>query len=235
MPIETSIGWADATWNPATGCTRGCPHCYAREMHHRFEKVWGYDFTPMLHEERLKQPYRWRRPRRVFVCSMGELFELDPVDVERVLRVCRENPRHRFLVLTQREEDLGRYSYPGNVWVGVTVTGAVDEHRIWRLVNDTNAAVKYVSFEPLLSNLRLDLDLCGVDWVIVGGRRRVTWPRPLPRFVPPQWWVELIIAEARRVGAAVFLKDNLEWPEAVREWPEAFSQLRLGAAMRRGA
>jgi len=223
VTIEKSIGWATATWNPATGCTRGCPYCYAREMHHRFEKVWGYDFTPQLHPERLRQPYRWRKPRLVFVCSMGELFELERGDVIKVLQVCEENPRHRFLILTKRAEELRRYHYPENVWLGVTVTGAADEYRIWHLVAGTNAKVKYVSFEPLLSNPRLDLDLCGIDWVIIGGRRRVTWPKLLPKFIPKRWWVKIIIREARRVGAAIFLKDNLEWPEKIREWPKEAS------------
>jgi len=189
-------------------------------MHHRFERVWGYDFEPRLHEERLKQPYGWRRPRIVFVCSMGELYELDSVDVARILRVCGDNPRHVFIILSQREEEIGKYSYPRNVWVGVTVKDAADEHRIWNLVNETNAPVKAVSYEPALGPLRNDLDLSGVQWVIIGGRRRITWPKPLPKFVPPREWIQPVIDEARRVGAAVFLKDNLEWPEKIQEWPD---------------
>jgi len=220
LPIEKSIGWATATWNPATGCTRGCAYCYAREMHHRFEKVWGYDFTPQLHLERLKEPFRWRKPRRVFVCSMGEIFELRRGEIIRVLQVCEQNPRHQFLILTKRAEELWRYYYPKNVWLGVTVTGVNDEYRVWHLVAETNARIKYVSFEPLLMPISGDLNLTGIDWVIIGGRRKITWPKPIPKFVPPRSWVSSIIAEARRVGAAVFLKDNLEWPEKIREWPK---------------
>lgn len=221
MTIDKRIGWAEVTWNPNTGCTRGCPYCYAREMHHRFEKKWGYDFKPRLHHERLKQPYHWRKPRIVFVSSMGELFELPREEVIRILQVIEENPRHQFLLLTKRAEELKNYHYPENVWLGITVTGAADEYRIWPLVATTNAKIKYVSFEPLLERTRNDLDLQGIDWVIIGGRRRIVWPNPLPKFIPPREWVDAIITEARRVGAAVFLKDNLfrEWSEQIREWP----------------
>jgi protein gp37 len=67
--------------------------------------------------------------------------------------------------------------------------------------------------------MRRSLDLGGINWVIIGGRRKVTYPNHIPKYVPPRAWVERIIAEARRVGSAVFLKDNLEWGEVVREWP----------------
>ena len=218
MTRDRSIGWAERTWNVATGCTRGCPWCYAREMHHRFERVWGYDFKPLFHAERLKDPYIWRKPSRVFVCSMGELFEQPRPNIEKVLQVCGENPMHRFLILTQRAEELKKYHYPDNIWLGVTVTERVDEDRIWILKN-TDAKIKFVSFEPLHGPMRRSLDLGGINWVIIGGRRKVTYPNYIPKYVPPRAWVEHIIAEARRVGAAVFLKYNLEWGEVVREWP----------------
>jgi len=220
VTIEKSIGWAEATWNPATGCTRGCAYCYAREMHHRFEKTWGYDFTPQLHHERLKQPFQWRKPRIVFTCSMGELFELSEDKVRAILSVCEANPQHRFLILTKRAEMLRHYYYPRNVWLGVTVTEAGEEYRIKHLVAETNARVKFVSFEPLQGPPSRWLNLEGIRWVIIGGRRRVSYPRHIPAFKPPAEWVETIIEEARCVGAAVFTKDNLGYRQVIREWPE---------------
>jgi len=219
MTRDKSIGWAEETWNPCTGCDRGCAYCYARDQHHRFEKLWGYDFSPRLHPERLGQPVKWRRPRRIFLPSMGELFALSREDVKKVLWVCETCYWHKFLILTKMSEELKNYRYPRNVWLGVTVTGGQDEGRIFDLLQ-TNARIKYVSFEPLLYNCRNDLDLCGIDWVIIGGCRRISYPKPFPKFVPPREWVEPIITEARRVGAAVFLKDNLEWNQPIREWPE---------------
>lgn len=219
MTIDKSIGWAECTWNPNTGCPRGCGYCYAREYHHRFEKVWGYDFRPRLHPARLNQPYSWRKPRLVFVSSMGELYALEPSEIRTIIGTIELNPRHQFLILTQMAEKLKHYHYPNNVWLGVTVRDAADQYRIWHLVAETNARIKYISYEPALGPLRNDLDLTGINWVIIGGRRKVTWPKYLPKFVPPKEWIEPVIAKARRVGAAVFIKDNLEWPERIREWP----------------
>ena len=220
MTRDKSIGWADETLNIVTGCRRGCTWCEARETHHRFERIWGYDFAPMFHRERLKIPYGWRKPRVCFLNSMGEVFsdEINDAQVNLMLHMAEDNPRHRFLILTQRTERIGDFHYPSNVWVGVTVRFSSEEHRIWRLVAKADAEVKFVSFEPLMAPMR-DMNLHGINWVIIGGRRKIVWPRPLPKFVPPHEWVEPIIAEARRVGAAVFLKQNLEWPEVVREWP----------------
>ena len=220
MTRDKSIGWAEETWNPCTGCDRGCPYCYARDQHHRFEKKWGYDFTPQIHKERFDDPFHWRKSRRVFVGSMGEIFALKDDSIWELLDIMANCYQHKFLILTKMSERLKDFVYPWNVWVGVTVTGAQDEGRIFDLVQLKRIKVKYVSFEPLLYNCRNDLDLCGIDWVIIGGCRRISYPKPFPKFVPPREWVEPIIAEARRVGAAIFLKNNLEWPESIREWPE---------------
>ena len=219
MTRDKSIGWAEETWNPYTGCNRGCPYCYARDMHHRFEKLWKYDFTPQVHLDRFDEPFRWVKPRRVFVGSMGEIFALSDYHVWNLLEIMDLNEQHQFLVLTKMSERIKDFQYPPNVWLGVTVTGSQDEYRILDLLQ-SKARIKYVSFEPLLYNCRNDLDLCGINWVIIGGCRRINYPKPFPKFVPPREWVEPIITEARRVGAAVFLKDNLEWNQPIREWPE---------------
>src|SRR3990170_586671 len=102
MGDQSRIEWTDATWNPTTGCTKvsqGCKHCYAE----RFAKRQGYDFSKVeLYPERLEMPLRWRKPRRVFVDSMSDLFhEVVPTNfIDRVWIVMARAERHIFQVLT---------------------------------------------------------------------------------------------------------------------------------------
>lgn len=91
--MKNAIGWCDTTWNPVTGCTPvslACDHCYAKRMAHRLAGRYGYPadepFRVTLHPDRLYEPLRWRKPRRVFVCSMGDLFHED-VPVEFIAHV----------------------------------------------------------------------------------------------------------------------------------------------------
>jgi len=202
----SAIEWTESTWNPVTGCSKvspGCAHCYAETLSHRFgrtTKAW----TPgnaadnvMLHDDRLEQPARWRRPRMIFVNSMSDLFhELVPAAfVRRVFEVMATNERHTFQVLTKRPERACELAdelpWPGNVWLGVSIENS---RFTWRadVLRETPAAVRFISAEPLLGSLlesglrRAPLELGGIDWLIAGGESgpgyrpvRVEWVREL--------------------------------------------------------
>jgi protein gp37 len=108
---RTNIEWADATWNPVTGCTPispGCENCYARRMAHRLRGRYGYPtdepFRVTVHQDRLLEPLARRRPRRVFVCSMGDLFHADVPShtIDEILAVAFLCPHQTFMVLTKR-------------------------------------------------------------------------------------------------------------------------------------
>ncbi|MGW3135941.1 DUF5131 family protein [Streptomyces sp. NPDC001139] len=106
---HTNIEWTDRTWNPVTGCTKvspGCDHCYAETIAHRFagSKAFPDGFNVTLHEDRVDQPYRWKKPARVFVNSMADLFHDSVPDlfITRVFDVMEANPQHTFQVLTKR-------------------------------------------------------------------------------------------------------------------------------------
>ncbi|HUS12041.1 MAG TPA: phage Gp37/Gp68 family protein [Pyrinomonadaceae bacterium] len=180
MGQKSSIEWTESTWNPLSGCTKispGCKHCYAERMARRLQAMgqpnYINGFALTLHEEALELPLRWRKPQTIFVNSMSDMFHVR-VPRQFILRAFDVMQRaywHRFQVLTKRAERLAILSeqlpWADNIWMGVSVESEQQVHRIESL-RETQAAVKFLSLEPLigpLDHLRLD----GIDWVIVGG------------------------------------------------------------------
>jgi len=192
MSDNSLIEWTEATWNPVTGCTKvspGCAHCYAETFAERFRGVAGHPyergFDLQLRPERLKQPLEWKRPRLIFVNSMSDLFHPDvPVDfIESVFDTMVRADWHTFQVLTKRPGQVAelarRLPWPANVWMGVSVENQRWTSRIDHL-REVPAAVRFLSCEPLLGPL--ELDLAGIHWVIAGGE---SGPRARP--MRPEW------------------------------------------------
>lgn len=211
MALGTGIEWTEATWNPVTGCDKispGCKHCYAERMAERLQAMgqpnYKDGFALTLQPQMLELPLRWRRPQTIFVNSMSDLFHKDvPLEyIQRVFAVMQAASWHRFQVLTKRADRLAAVSdalpWPNNVWMGVSVESAVYAPRIDRL-RETNAAVRFLSLEPLLGPLP-DLNLSGIDWVIVGGE---SGPRARP--MDPAWVTDLR-DQCGRAGVAFFFK-----------------------------
>lgn len=180
MGDRSSIEWTDATWNPVTGCSKvspGCQHCYAERLAHRLKAMgvptYRNAFEVTLHPHVLERPLHWRRPRRVFVNSMSDLFHEEvPEDfIHSVFSVMARAPQHVFQILTKRADRLlevaSKLSWPSNVWQGVSVESAAYTWRIDRL-RRVPATVRFLSIEPLLGPIP-DLPLDGISWVIVGG------------------------------------------------------------------
>lgn len=180
MAHGSSIEWTESTWNPLTGCTKispGCKHCYAERMARRLQAMgqpnYARGFHLALHEHALEIPLRWKRPQNIFVNSMSDLFHKGvPTEfVHRVFDVMVRADWHRFQILTKRSARLaslaGELPWSGNVWMGVTVESIEYLHRIDDL-RATGAALKFLSLEPLLGPLS-DMNLDGIDWVVVGG------------------------------------------------------------------
>ena len=118
MSGPTKIEWTDSTWSPVTGCTKvsaGCTHCYAERMAKRLAGRAGYPeenpFAVTLHPERLDDPLRWRKPRRVFVCSMSDLFHPDVPDefIARVWTRMHQKGDCTFQILTKRPERMAAW------------------------------------------------------------------------------------------------------------------------------
>ncbi len=206
MGDKSAIEWTEATWNPTTGCDRtspGCDRCYALALAKRLKamgvekyqhdgapRTSGPGFAVTLHEDALELPYRWARPRVVFVNSMSDLFhDAVPVEfIQRVFDVMVATPQHTYQVLTKRSRRLAKLSdslpWPGNVWMGVSVESDRYAFRVNQL-RDVPAAVRFVSVEPMLGPVP-HLSLEGIDWVIAGGESG-----PGARPILHDWLVDL--------------------------------------------
>lgn len=197
MAQRSCIEWTESTWNPVTGCTKvspGCTHCYAERMAKRLQAMGQRNylngFAVTLHEHALTMPLRWKTPQIVFVNSMSDLFheQVPLAFIRRVFEVMDSASWHKYQVLTKRSKRLAnvapRFRWPDNVWMGVSVENEDYEFRIDDL-RRTNAALKFVSLEPLLGPLP-DLDLERIDWAIVGGESG-----PNARPMDPSWVLEI--------------------------------------------
>ena len=184
MGAKSAIEWTDATWNPVTGCTkvtRGCDNCYAERIAERFRDIPGHPFERgfdlTLRPERLSQPFSWRRPRRVFVNSMSDLFhkKIPKEFIDRVFDTMEAADRHIFQVLTKRSSLMKNYLQhrygsnvaPRHIWCGVSVEDHMATARI-RHLQKVPIEIRFLSIEPLLGPVG-DIDLEGISWVIVGG------------------------------------------------------------------
>jgi protein gp37 len=190
---NTKIEWTDVTWNPMTGCTPisdGCKNCYALKMANRLkamgQKRYTNGFKVSLHPDLLEEPLKWRKPRMVFVNSMGDMFHEEiPLEyIQRVFRTMKEADRHIFQVLTKRSSrmlELAPYlPWPDNVWLGVTIESAKYSYRADNL-RKTASKIKFLSIEPMIGPVD-ELSLTGIDWVIVGGESG-----PQARAIEQEW------------------------------------------------
>jgi protein gp37 len=211
MATKSTIEWTEATWNPSTGCdalSPGCDHCYAERLAFRLkamgQKKYENGFQLTLHPDTLDLPLKWKEPQMIFVNSMSDLFHHDvPLKyIHRVFHTMRTASWHQFQVLTKRSGRVLAFSedidWPSNVWMGVSVESQAYVGRIEHL-RKTGARIKFLSLEPLLGPLE-NLDLNGIDWVIVGGESG-----PGARAVNPDW-VKSVRNQCRRANIAFFFK-----------------------------
>jgi len=193
----TKIEWTQKTWNVVSGCTKcspGCENCYAEVMARRLqanpktrEKYWrGFDVMEHWDSFTVEMPRRWKKPRMVFVCSMGDLFHpmVDNSFITRVMGIVRQTPHHTYQILTKRPHIMRNYfahhSPPDNVWLGVTVCNQAEADEKIPVLLGIPATVRFVSVEPMLEpvDLRLDWRNDTARWDSVGRElplRRISW------------------------------------------------------------
>lgn len=219
---ETSIEWTDATWNPVAGCTilsPGCTNCYAMRMAARLEAMGTAKYRGLtrksggrakwtgklfLDRKALEVPKSWRKPRQIFVNSMSDLFHPDVTFefVAEVWSTMAATPQHTYQILTKRPDNMSKFTAKlpvlPNVWLGTSVESADYLDRITWL-RGVRAAVRFISFEPLLGSVG-SADLSGIQWAIVGGESG-----PCARPMNPTW-VDEIEVLCRRYRTAFFFK-----------------------------
>lgn len=215
---DSSIEWTEKTWNPSTGCTKvspGCTNCYAERMSARLkgmgQKKYAKGFEFVEHKDAIDTPTKWKKPKRIFVNSMSDLFHEDATQgfLDSVFHTMLHlAPQHTYQILTKRASRLANFSQefsnehggqiPSHIWVGVSVENAQTKNRIEHL-QETEALKRFVSFEPLIGDVGL-VDLEGIDWAIIGGESG-PGARPVKKD-----WILNIIEQCRFYETKVFFK-----------------------------
>lgn len=210
------------TWNPLSGCLRACQYCYAARIYKRFKR----SFEPTFHEDRMGQPSRVKKPARIFVCSVADLFAPWVPDdwVNRVLTAASLCEQHEFLFLTKSAQRYDDFLLPANAWAGVTLTSQADADERIPYLLETPARVRFLSCEPLLGPIDLHEHLLNwyvcdpvigrIGWIIIGGLTNGG------TFYPPQSeWVERIMEQADFFRIPVFVKSNVGVHSERQEFP----------------
>src|SRR5215471_382669 len=216
MSDKSKIEWTDATWNPVRGCTKispGCLHCYAETFAERFRGVPGhpfeFGFDLRLVPEKLGDPIRWSKPKKIFVNSMSDLFHEGVADdyIEKVCRVMLAANWHTYQVLTKRADRMadllrGKLNHAAaspHIWWGVSVENKRNGVPRIEKLRGSKAKVAFLSVEPLLEDLG-EIDLSGIHWVIVGGE---SGPGARPML---EEWVRNVYRQCRRRKVPFFFK-----------------------------
>lgn len=247
---KTSIEWVKNpdgskgySWNPVTGCSKGCPYCYAARLtklrpgNHGYKREWDVPMpftTPIFHPDRLDAPLKVKKPSRVFVCSMGELFDpkVSGRDINRVWQTIYNTPRHTFIILTKRPEIALRWTqtaanakawpideiWPSHVWLGVSCENQAAADERTPVLLQIPAAKRIVSLEPLQGYINLR-ECNGLPtykklhdradkspWLdwVIVGRDS---SRGAP--MPSSRWIQPVIDQCEEAGVPLFVKDNI--------------------------
>jgi protein gp37 len=226
---ETYIEWTDSTWNPVAGCSAassGCTNCYAMQMARRLEAMGMTKYnglarlsgdravwTGVIREDHaaLAIPYKWRKPRKIFVNSMSDLFHPDVSDkfIRSVWTVMAKTPHHQYQILTKRPERMKKFVSKKlkaplpNVWLGTSVENEDVVDRITHL-KETPASIRFISFEPLIGSVG-EVDLSDIDWAIVGGESGRN-----ARKIEEEW-IDEIHNQCHCYGTSFFFKQWGAW------------------------
>ena len=201
------IDWTDWSWNPVSGCKHSCEYCYLKRNP-------SFDMTPAFHSNRLKDVGCLKEPAKVFVGSSGDLFgDWVPNEwIEAVREAIKAHPEHIFQLLTKNPKRYMEFDWSDyqNVWLGATIDKD-DRTSDVSYLKACSGKIKFVSFEPLLEEVKVNLT--GLDWIIIGANSNRGAKKPL------MIWAESLISQARKLGIPVWVKDNYGYSERIKEFP----------------
>jgi protein gp37 len=203
---KDTIGWCDFSWNPVVDCDHGCWYCYAKKITQRFPERFPNGFRPTFHPERLQEPREYKKPSKIFACSVSDLFASWTLPLWRdvVIAAMMDCPvKHTFQLLTKNPERIPDKKFPENFWIGTTVTNEHDDWKNLAHIKNVECGVRFASFEPLLGKLPSSISLRGLDWIIIG---KLTGSRKVELNIQ---WVWDILARAEQLDIPVFVKNNI--------------------------
>jgi len=204
IKIKNKIGWCNLTWNPVWGCRNNCEYCYARKINNRFRfiKYWN---EPTWIDNNFEKKFP-KKPQRIFVGSMSEIYYWDEVWMIGVLKKIKEYPQHTFIFLTKHPIVYCKYTFPGNCWLGVTITNNEDAYYLDNIyLNPNDYRTKFICIEPILSDINPYFFKKNMDWVIVGAE---TGSRKGKEIVM-QRWITNIINGCNKYDIPIYLKDSI--------------------------
>ncbi len=205
---KTKIEYVDYTWNPIKGyCPNNCSYCYAHRMYDRF----GWDKNVRFDTIELNRVHKLKKSSRIFVGSTIDMYHdlIRQEWVRTIIETSKFHPEHTFITLTKFPENLYKFDFPENWWVGVTIDSfSLRGTKLY--LNKTVTGKKFISFEPLLNNLR-NVGFMWADWIIIGGLT----PKPVHK----KEWIDSIVKTADCLNIPVFIKSNAHYPIKRQEYP----------------
>ena len=205
---KTDIDWADYTWNPIKGyCPNTCSYCYAHRMYNRF----GWDKNLRYDTIEMNRIHKIKKPSRIFVGSTIDMYHsvINQGWIRTIIEMSKLHPEHTFITLTKYPENLYKYSFPKNWWLGTTIDYK-NINRYYNLIDTFSENKLFISFEPLLSSM-VTINLSAIDWIIIGGK----FPSPLHK----NEWIDDLVSRADKLNIPIFIKKNARYPIERKEFP----------------